>query len=108
MKPLTTNQRISTLLSFPIDQSSSSRDTLISIILITSMLISNVIANCMSMLYFLKFKSIDLEKSLYALFQIAAALHMFGAIIITLLSRYKLSAIFEHLQEIYDSCKYLK
>lgn len=107
MKPLTTNQRVLTLLSFPIDQSLSWRDRLIGLILLPTMLASYMISISLTVLYFLKFKSIDLEKSLYAVFQMGAGLHLASAIIIILLSRYKLSAIFEHLQEIYDLCKYL-
>lgn len=56
-------------------------------------------------IFFLEYRSIDLETSLYALGQIAAYLNVLYMFVIIFLSRPKIKKIFNDLENIYDKCE---
>lgn len=102
MKPLVTNQWILTwFYVFPAGIAVKWSNILLSttIFLIISLL--SLICIALNVDYFLKFLKIDLEESLFALYQIAVGLMMANAIIVIFLSRHKLVNIFKSLDEIY-------
>lgn len=108
MKPLVTNQKVLTWICIcPVDKNAtkfekSARIGITSLIVIT--LFCGFIA---SVVFFVKFVSIDLEKSLYTVFQIVGTLLILYSFIVLYLFRNEINAIFEHLTEIYDECKLL-
>lgn len=60
----------------------------------------------MSIAFFLKYTSINLEESLYALMQIFILAIVIAVIMVILFSRHKLIDIFYNLDDIYNSSKY--
>lgn len=58
-----------------------------------------------SVVFFLTFISIDLELSLFALYEIFGILSMMYVFIAAFLSRHKINDIFEGLQQIYRASK---
>lgn len=65
----------------------------------------NLLALIASVLYFLRFVSTDLEKCLYAIYQIAGMVGFANSIIVTLITHHKLQTIFENLNKIYRASK---
>lgn len=106
MKPLVTCQRVLTWVSvFPVEKNTTKRKRLLFKILPMLLLISNIIGVISSSLFCWKYIKIDLEGSLYALFQVAGMLGMSNIIIVSFISRKKVPKIFENLSQIYKSCK---
>lgn len=58
-----------------------------------------------SVAFFVKFVQIDLEESLYALFQIASFSGLSYIILTAFIMRNKINGIFNRLSHIYDACK---
>lgn len=58
-----------------------------------------------SAIFFLKFVSVDLNQSLYAMFQIAAYTNVTYIYIAAFLLRHKITAVFDSLTEIYEESK---
>lgn len=58
-----------------------------------------------SVTFFLRYISIDLEQSLYALFQVSGSFVMINAVVIILFSRHKIARVFKGLQSIYEASK---
>lgn len=104
MKPLVTNKRVLTWLCvYPADRTTSSTMKLAYVIFSCVVFFGILISLIASWAFFLKYASIDLEVALFAASQIAAASGILYAIIMTLFSRRKLTAIFLKLNEIYDA-----
>lgn len=58
-----------------------------------------------SILYFLRFHSINLETSLNSLFQVVGLLGLTYSILVTLFTHQKLLAMFVNLEKLYRACK---
>lgn len=71
-------------------------------LIMTSILLSMLIV---SIAYFLRFVSTDLESTLSCLYQIVAFSSLLYSIIVTCFMRQSLLAMFESLEEIYDASK---
>lgn len=65
----------------------------------------HLIATECSVAYLIKYLSVDLEKSLYAILQIVACFSAFYACIVMWLTRQKVTKMFENLSKIYNKCK---
>lgn len=66
-------------------------------------LISNLCVLASSVAFFLKYVSVDLEQSLYAVFQITAYGSMTYLIIVSFLLRSKIPLVFDDLAKIYEA-----
>lgn len=106
MKPLQTNQRVLTWLClFPASKNTSNFVKL-GYIVLTFVCITCMTANLMaSVAFFIKSVSTELEKSLFALFQIVGSLSVWYMFITVFPSQHKIHAIFRRLSEIYDESK---
>lgn len=67
-----------------------------------------VIVTTGSVGYFWKYVQIDLEESLYALYQVAAYIPLINGIIVTFLLRNQITSIFKNLSKIHESGKKLR
>lgn len=103
MKPLVIDQRVFTWFGvFPLETTPKLSTKLIFsifVVVISAWSLSSLLS---SGTYFFRYMSVDLELSLYALFQLAATLIVANAIIIILLSRWKISSVFRNLEMIYE------
>lgn len=105
MKPLATNQRVLIWFCVCPDESSSNRQKLAHIAFTTAVVVSIFFCYIPSIEFFVKFVSIDLKDSLYALFQVSALSYAIYTVIFVYFSRQKFIAIFENLSKIYNECK---
>lgn len=76
------------------------------IIFCACVFLGNICATISSTIYFLKFLSIDLGSSLYALFQITSTGSGAYGIILLLVIRHKITTNFENLSKIYKKCNF--
>lgn len=60
-----------------------------------------------SVAFLVKYLSIDLEESLYAVFQIFAAILMIYTFIVGFFSKNQINVIFKSLAELHSECKFL-
>lgn len=106
MKPFSTNQQSLTWLClYPVDETTSNRQKAAHIVFSVTNFIMLLSGLASSVAYFVKFASIDLEKSLYALLQIVTFTATLYALVIAFLLRHKIPALRENLSKIYDECK---
>lgn len=106
MKPLVTLQRILSWLHLcPEEENIHWRKKLAYIICVSTIfvVISSLAAS--SAVFFVKFVSIDLKQSLFAVFQVIASSSVLCILIIAFFWSHKISAILEDLSAIYDECK---
>lgn len=105
MKPLVMNQRVLTWLCvFPLDEAATMKEKLTCITFSIGVILTIFSGLTGSVVFFLKFVSTDLEESLYALFQIAAIFSTSNAIVVAVLMRHRIPAMFSNLTEIYEKC----
>lgn len=69
------------------------------------LIFGNITGLASSVAFFVKFIKIDLEVSLFALFQIAGQVNMSNAIVVTICLRHRIEAMFRNLTNIYNECK---
>lgn len=106
MKPLVTNQQVLTWLCIcPIEKSVTKFEKCAQIGITSLFVLTLFCGLTASVVYFVKFVSIDLEKSLYTVLQIGGTLLVLYTFTVLCLSRNKINAVFEHLTQIYDECK---
>lgn len=106
MQPLTTCRRVLTWLGVCPISGNVSKFERFDPIVVSFLIISSVsVALVASMVFFVKFLSVDLEKSLQTLLQIAGALSILYSFIVLYISRNKISAVFDHLKQIFDASK---
>lgn len=107
MKPLVTMQKTLIWLCICVDENPSSRwNEWVYIGFTVSILLSFVSVLIASVLFIVKFISVDLPESLSAFMQVTGWTLSFYMLFIALIMRKKLSAIFTGLAEIYDACKH--
>lgn len=108
MKPLEMNRRVLTWLCvYPASENTSKSTKTLYVIFTLIILSGNLIGLGLSIDYFLKSASTDLEDSLYALFQILATAKMSYTMIVAYFLRHRITAIFVSLSDIYDASKNL-
>lgn len=106
MKPLMTSQKM--LIWFgvcPTSENPSGSVTIGQIIVIFLVFSTMLSAIVTSALFFVKFVSIDLEKSLQTSLQIAAAFSILYMFFMLLISRFEVSGVFSQLMKISNACK---
>lgn len=105
MKPLKTNQQVLTWLCICENETSTKLEKFahVSFSVFVSVFLSW--GDLSSMMFFIKFAAIDLEESLYALFQVAGLSGMAYLIFVVPFSRRAISATFDSLSKIYDASK---
>lgn len=109
MLPLPTNQRVLTWLCVrPMDADENQWKKLFYIAFTITFLTIDLTGLFSSIAFFLINISIDLEESLYALFQISAFLGLTYMCIVAFLLRYKITAFLGTLSQIYDARKRLR
>lgn len=106
MKPLAILRNVLTWMSvLPTDEHTSKWQRVV-LKIIPMLLISGILSSLTSSsVFFWKFVSIDLEVSLYALIQVMGQLNMFNIVVVTLLSRHKIQAMFSNLDNIFNAIK---
>lgn len=103
IKPLETNRRVLIwLCMFLPDETASKREKLTYIVFTVCGVCTILSMLAASVTFFVKFVSIDLEESLYALVKISAYLCLTYMMIVVFILRHKISDIFEKLSTIYD------
>lgn len=106
MKPLETMQRLLIWFCvFPAEEGTSELRKLIYIAFSVIGLISSIIGVVSSAVYTIEFLSIDLENSLYAVFQFAAASGTFYTAIVAFIYRRRVHGIFTALEKLYRKCE---
>lgn len=102
MKPLSTTQQIlNWLLICPTDKPMGKGKKIISILLVATIISTVAFYLCASLVALLKYASTDLERAIFALFQVSATSSAAYTIIVTIFQRYKIAAIFDGLSKLY-------
>lgn len=105
MRPLEASQRVLTWLCvYPADESTSRWEKVTYVAGYTSVLLGNIGNLAASALYFVGYLQIDLEKSLYAVAQMAALASGVYIMGIALLLRHRIVIVFDGLVKIYEEC----
>lgn len=105
MKPLVTNQKVLIWLYLCAVDDVSLRTNLAHIALGATAFLLLILGNVASVLFVLKFVSVDLKLSLFALYQIFAISSILYLMIAAFILRHKIHDIFAMLQEIYCESK---
>lgn len=104
MRPLITSQRMLIWLCLcPGDENISKRDKFHHILFTFTLYVIAIITFACSAAHFSMYLRIDLEKSLYSLFQISAVISVTYTTITVFFLRHKIAAIFMNLSEIYKA-----
>lgn len=104
-QPLKLNRRILTWMCVLSSDETETKWTKLAHLYFIILLFSlNIIALLASMAYFLKYWAINLEESLFALLQMIGVTCMQYILIILIVLRSKISAMFQSLSEIYIEC----
>lgn len=108
MEPLKTSRRLlAWLYVVPVEKSSSNWKKWACLIVGVGAYVATMSFLASSMAFFMKFVSIDLEQSLYALFQIGGFSNSAYVITFAYFSHRKIVAIFDNLSAIYNARKNL-
>lgn len=106
MRPLELNRRILIWMCvYPCDENTTRWKRLAYILFSILIFVLNAIGLIFSTAYFIKYVSIDLEQSLFALLQAVGEANMVYILIITFILRHKITAMLKSLSKIYDMCK---
>lgn len=105
MKPLVTNQQVLTWLCICKNETSSRMEKLAHISFSVFVSVFLFWGDLSSLMFFIKFATVDLEESLYALFQVAGLSGMVYLIFVVPFSRHAIAATFDSLSKIYDASK---
>lgn len=107
MKPLATDQRILTWLCvLPAEGKTQKWGKLPYFVLILSLIVAALSVFLTSLLYTIKFISIDLLETSIGIYQMIAIIPMANTIVMTFFCRHKIPPIFEKLSKFYEKCKY--
>lgn len=105
MKPLVSYSRILTWFCvYPEDKNIKKLENAFHVIFCVCIFSGNVIGLITSFAFFLKFLSIDLGSSLYAMFQIICCVGTIYGIILILIIRKSITNTFKNLSKIYEKC----
>lgn len=108
MKPLLTNQKVLMWLCiYPVNENASKFVKLARVAFTFLVIITELFGLIASVVFFMKFFSVDLEKSLYTIFQIVALISNLYMFVVLCGYRYKIIDVFKHLTEIYNASKIL-
>lgn len=106
MQPLATSQQVMTWLCMcPAEESTSKKRRLCYVAFSIIVSIITFAALLTSIVFFIKYLSIDFEAALYTIFQIAAESAVLNLIIVALINRQRIAAIFTELTKLYASSK---
>lgn len=109
MKPLIASQRMLTLFCvLPADKTTSPEKKILYNIFFLSVFFGNFCALFSSSFFFVEYVSLDLEESLYSLFQIVGSASIIYLLTVTYFLSRKIRILFEDLSEIYKKCKEIK
>lgn len=104
--PLETNRFVLTWLCvYPADESTSKWQKMVHFMFGLAVFTANSLVFIVSISFFAKNVSIDLEEALFALIQMAGSGNILYVSIISYISRHKITTIFNSLSKIYESCK---
>lgn len=106
MKVLVTTQRVLSWISLcSAEEPTNKWWKLVFKIFPVVLLAANVTGFAASAAFFIKFIAVDLEESLYAVYQLSGHLGMFNMIIVSIILHKEIAGIFESLQRIYNESK---
>lgn len=107
VKPLAVDQQILTWLCvLPANEDISKAMRLAKIALVLALIAADLTVFASSLMYAVKFVSIDFQEFSVALYAVIAAFPMANSIAMAFLYRYKVPPIFGNLSGFYDKCKY--
>lgn len=105
MKPLKTTQRMLTWLRvLPANKNASKWQKCSYLALVLVLIITAIAVFSSSLLYVMKFKSVEFADTLMAFRQLVAATSMANSIVVAYFLRHKIPSIFDKLSEIYEKC----
>ena len=105
VKPLAIDQQILTWLCvLPANENTSKLKKLTEIALVLALIAADVTVFASSLMYAVKFVSIDFQGFSIALDTVIATIPMVNSIAVAFLYRHKIPSIFERLSEIYEKC----
>lgn len=108
MQPLKTNRRILVWLCLCSESETRSKFQKSLSVLLTSIVVASFVVGLISSVTYLwRFLSIDLQGSLFALYQTVGFFDILYAFIVMFISRHKIEAIFNNLEQIYRDCEFL-
>lgn len=106
MIPLAFHQRMWTLLCVcPLNKDSTTWKRWFCVIFLSTIFVLNVSLVLSSITFVSEFWSSDLKGSLHALFQLATHMGVVYVVIVQIMFRQRIAAIFAQLQQIYHKCK---
>lgn len=106
MEPLMTNKKVLMWLSvYPFADGASKWKKKLSILLAFYVFISQICSVVASVAFFLKFMSTDLERSLYAIFQVFACSSAAYGVGFAVVMSHEITNTIDKLSEIYKMCK---
>lgn len=106
MKPLKASHTMLTWFCvFPPENSTSPEKKMLYNIFVVAIFVGNVCTFISSSFFFIEYVSIDLEESLYSLFQIVGSASILYLITVTYFLSRKIRILFEDLSRIYEKCK---
>lgn len=91
----------------PADENATRRERILHIVSTIAIISIELCAFISSLVFFLKNVSIDLEVSLYAMFQMIAIFGLLYMVVPGLIMQRKMAAMFQTLSKIYDESEYL-
>lgn len=105
MKPIAIDQRILTWLCvLPAEENTSKWKKRAYILLVLGLIVANITVFSSSLIYAMKFISIDLQRTMIVSPQVIAAIPMANTIVVTFFLRHKIPPIFEKLSKFYEKC----
>lgn len=106
MQPLETGQQILTWYCIrPDEKPASEFQGIARLIIVTFLPISVITCELSSILFFMKYVSIDFNAAVFSLLQIAIYFGLFYTMVVVAFSRRQITSIFDILAEIYEECK---
>lgn len=106
MASLTTNRRVLTWLCIlPANETTGKCEKIMYMTFSATIIAVEVCITTSSMVYFLKNVSVDLDTSLYALFQMTGSTSLIYILVYAFSMQHKIADMFQHLSNICDSCK---
>lgn len=108
IKPMPTSQRVLTwLVSYPFDKNTSKRKKIVYVTFAIAVFVIVLCGCAASVVYFWKHVATDLEKAIFALFQIVGTLNALFLVAFSFFQRHKIAAIIGKLSTIYNDRKNL-
>lgn len=105
MKPLEKGQQILSWYGIRSEEPFTKGRRIVRLIFVTLLPISVLTCELSSILFFMKYVTVDFNAAVFSLLQIAIYFGLFYTMVVVAFSRREITDIFENLSKIYDACK---